>query len=76
LVNLYFTEPMNRVIRTSGPTSRRWFRWLGPALVASILLLVPNVIVARDLQYPRRLESVSVGVRRDKLGAAFVPLIV
>jgi peptidoglycan/LPS O-acetylase OafA/YrhL len=78
LVNRYFTEPMNRIVRgdTKQAAGRTvWARLRAPAFVALTVLIVPNVIVARDLRHPRHLVSVSTKVNLGKLSAVAMPLV-
>jgi peptidoglycan/LPS O-acetylase OafA/YrhL len=79
LVNLGFTEPMNRLIRGDGwrtLLARPWGPIRVPALVALSLVVVPNVVVRKDVTHPSAVQSVSLTIKRELVGDTAAPLVV
>jgi peptidoglycan/LPS O-acetylase OafA/YrhL len=80
LVNLTFTEPANRLIRDGRlrePLRRKqWGPIQLPAFVALGLIAAPNLVVEKDVTHPSSVASVTVMVKRDKIGETAAPLVV
>lgn len=80
LMNTFFTEPMNRIIRDgqlpAGPRTWNWKRLRVPAFVAAALLLVPQLIVLGDKTHPTSVVSATTTVNRSGLRPLAAPLFV